>query len=260
MKIGVCGGFDRIAIAAEYGFDYIETNFRNLAVSSEEDYQKFLSELKRNNISCEAANCFMPGDLKITGPDIDYEAIKNYLAVGYKRAAEVGIKVVVLGSGGSRNIPEGYSYKDGINDIIKFVKEYAGPMAAEYGISFVFEPLCKLESNIINTIKEGAMLASAIDLPNVGTLGDLYHMYVEGDTYDDVRELKGIFRHAHMSNPISDNPEMKRIYMKDANEFDYKGFFDALKYIGCERVSIEANTDDFAADAKEAIEVMKLYK
>lgn len=260
MKIGVCGGFDRIAIAAEYGFDYIETNFRSLAVSSEEDYQKFLAELKKYNLSCEAANCFLPGDMKITGNNIDYDAIKNYLAVGYKRAAEVGIKVVVLGSSGARNIPDGYSYKEATKDIIKFVKEYAGPMAAEYGIDFVFEPLCKMETNIINTIKEGAMLASAIDLPNVGTLGDLYHMYVEGDTYDDVRELKGILRHAHMSNPVSDNPEMKRIYMKDADEFDYKGFFEALKYIGCERVSIEANTDDFAADAREAIKVMKKYK
>lgn len=260
MKIGVCGGFDRIAIAAECGFDYIETNFRNLAVSSEKDFQKFLAELKKHNISCEAANCFLPGEMKITGANVDYEAIKNYLSVGYKRAAEAGIKVVVLGSGGARNIPDGYSYKDAVKDIIRFVKDYAGPMAAEYGINFVFEPLCKLESNIINTIKEGAMLASAIDLPNVGTLGDLYHMYVEGDTYDDVRELKGVLLHAHMSNPISNNPDMKRIYMKDANEFDYKGFFDALKYAGCERVSIEANTDDFASDAREAIKVMNMYK
>lgn len=260
MKIGVCGGFDRIAIAAECGFDYIEVNFRSLAVSSEEEYQKFLSELKKNNIACEAANCFMPGDMKITGDNVDYSAIKEYLSVGYKRAAEVGIKVVVFGSGAARNIPEGYSYKNGVNDIVKFVREYAGPMAAEYGIEFVFEPLCKAESNIINTIKEGAMLASAIDLSNVGTLGDLYHMYIEGDTYDDVRELKGILRHAHMSNPVSDNPDIKRIYMTENDSFDYEGFFDALKYIGCERVSIEAATDDFAADAREAIKVMNKYK
>lgn len=260
MKIGVCGGSDRIAIAAEYGFDYIETNFRSLAVASEEDYQKFLAELKNNNIACEAANCFLPGDMKITGENVDYDAIRKYLLNGYKRAAEVGIKVVVLGSGAARNVPEGYSYKDAIKDVIKFVKEYAAPMAAEFGIEFVFEPLCKAETNIINTIKEGAMLASAIGLPNVGTLGDLYHMYVEGDTYDDVRELKGILRHAHMSNPVSKNPEIKRIFMKETDTFDYEGFFDALKYIGCERVSIEAVTDDFAADAREAIKVMNKYK
>lgn len=260
MKFGVCCGFDNISVAAEYGYDYIETNFRNLVESSEEEYEKFRTELKNNNITCEAANCFLPGNMKVTGANIDYDAIKNYLSIGYKRAAEVGIKVVVFGSGGARSIPECYSYNDAIKDIITFVKEYAAPMAAEYGINLVFEPLCKPESNIINTIKEGAMLASAIDMPNVGTLGDLYHMYVEGDTYDDVRELKGIFRHAHISNPVSDNNGKKRIYMKESDTFDYKGFFDALKYIDCERVSIEAGTDDFETDACEAIKVMNLYK
>ena len=257
MKIGVCGGFDRIAITAACGYDYIETNFKDLAKSSEEDFQKFLTALKDNNLACEAANCFLPGELKVTGENIDYEALKEYLSVGYKRAAEAGIKVVVFGSGGARHIPEGYSYKAAINDIIKFMKEYAAPMAAEYGIDLVFEPLRKKETNIINTIKEGAMLASAINLPNVGTLGDLFHMYVEGDTYDDVRELKGIFRHAHMSYPESID---KRVYMKESDDFDYKGFFEALKYVGCERVSIEAGTDDFETDAREAIKVMNLYK
>ena len=173
MKIGVCAGNDNIAPAAKYGFDYIETNFRNLAFYNEEEYNKFLSELKSNNIPCETANCFLPGELKVTGENIDYDAIEKYLEVGFKRSAEVGIKIVVFGSGGARHIPEGYSYKNATNDIIKFVREYAAPMAAEYGIDVVFEPLCKMESNIINTIKEGAMLASAIDMPNVGTLGDI---------------------------------------------------------------------------------------
>lgn len=260
MKIGVCCGFDNIAVAAECGYDYIETNFRNLAESSEEEYEKFRAELITNNITCEAANCFLPGSMKVTGENTDYDAIKKYLSIGYKRAAEVGIKVVVFGSGGARSIPAGYSYKDAIKDIITFVTEYAAPMAAEYGIDIVFEPLCKPESNIINTIKEGAMLASAIDMPNVGTLGDLYHMYVEGDTYDDVRELKGIFRHAHMSNPVSSNEGKKRTFMKETDTFDYKGFFDSLRYIDCERVSIEASTDNFEADARDAIRVMNLYK
>lgn len=257
MKIGVCGGLDRVAVIADCGYDYIETNFKDLAKSSEEDFQKFLTALKNNNLSCEAANCFLPGELKVTGENIDYDALKQYLAVGYKRASEAGIKVVVFGSGGARHIPDGYSYKDAINDIIKFMKEYAAPMAAEYGIDIVFEPLRKKETNIINTIKEGAMLASAINLPNVGTLGDLYHMYAEGDTYEDVRELKGIFRHAHMSYPESAD---KRVYMKETDDFDYKGFFEALKYVGCERVSIEAGTDNFESDAREAIKVMNLYK
>ncbi len=260
MKIGVCCGYDRIEIASECGFDYIETNFSSLTRCSDEDFFRFNDKLKNCGIACEAANAFLPGELKITGSAVDYKALEDYLKIGYKRAEETGIKVVVMGSGGARSYPEGWTYKEAVNQIIYFVKNFAAPLAADHNIDFVFEPLCKAESNIINTIKEGAMLASAINLSNVGTLGDLYHMHVEGDTYKDVMELKGVFRHAHISNPVSTDGKSKRVFMKNPDEYDYKGFFDALKNVGCERVSIEAATDDFCADVIDAFRIMNMYK
>ena len=54
---------------------------------------------------------------------------------------------------------------------------------------------------------------------------------------------------------------LHRLQMKkESDNFDYKGFLDALKFIGCERVSIEAGTSDFASDAVEAIRVLNKYK
>lgn len=259
MKIGVCGGIDRIQATAEAGFDYIEGNFSNIALWDDEKYYSFNNELAKYSLPCEAANCFLPGDMKITGNNVDYNSLENYLVKGFSRAKETGIKMVVMGSGGARSVPEGFSFQKAVNQIVHFVSQYAGLIAADNGIDFVFEPLCKAESNIINTIKDGAILASVINMPNVGTLGDLYHMHVEGDTYKDVRELKGIFRHAHISNPVSQNGE-KRVYMKNPDEYDYKGFFDALKFVGCERVSIEAGTDNFIKDVFEAVKIMKMYK
>ncbi len=259
MKIGVCGGIDRIHATADAGFDYIEGNFSSIARCDDEEFFNFNNELAKYSLPCEAANCFLPGEMKITGDSVDYKALEEYLLKGYKRAAETGVKIVVMGSGGARSVPAGFSFSKAVNQIVFFVSQYAAPIAADYGIDFVFEPLCKPESNIINSIKDGGMLASVINMPNVGTLGDLYHMYVEGDTYKDVTELKGVFRHAHISNPDSGN-EMKRVFMKNPDEYDYKGFFDALKSVGCERVSIEAATKDFNTDVYEAVKIMKMYK
>lgn len=260
MKIGVCGGYDRIEIAAKCGFDYIEANFSSLTRCDDEEFYRFNNKLIKCGIACEAANCFLPGEMRITGSNVDYKALEDYLKIGYKRAEETGIKVVVMGSGGARSYPEGWTYKDAVNQIVYFVKNFAAPLASDHNIDFVFEPLCKTESNIINTVKEGAMLASAINLSNVGTLGDLYHMHVEGDTYDDIRDVKNVFKHAHISNPLPVNADAKRVFMKNENEYDYQGFFDALKSVGCERVSIEASTDDFAADAPDAFKIMNMYK
>lgn len=259
MKIGVCGGIDRIQATADAGFDYIEGNFTSITRCDDKEYFDFNNELARYSLPCEAANCFLPGELKITGDNVDYKALEDYLLKGFARAKETGIKMVVMGSGGARNVPDGFDFKKAVNQIVFFVSKYAAPIAADNGIEFVFEPLCKPESNIINSIKDGGMLASFIDLPNVGTLGDIYHMHIEGDTYKDVRELKGVFRHAHISNPVPDN-DMKRVFMKNADEYDYKGFFDALKFVGCERVSIEAATKDFNTDVYEAVKIMKMYK
>ena len=41
MKIGVCGGIDRIRGIAENGFDYIEGNFRWIACCSDDEYEEF---------------------------------------------------------------------------------------------------------------------------------------------------------------------------------------------------------------------------
>lgn len=260
MKIGVCGGIERIRGVAENNLDYLEGKFNWIATCSDAEFDEFKNELNKYSVKCEAANNFLPKDLRITGENVDYDAISAFLKKGFERANELGIKILVLGSGGSRRVPEGYPYAKAVQDIIYVVKNYISPMAEKYGIDFVFEPLCYKETNIINTIKEGAMIAAAINCSNVGTLGDIYHMYVEGDKYDEIRELKGILRHAHISNPIPKESDMKRCYMSDPNEYDYKGFFDALKDIGCERISIEADTKDYYADIPDAAKIMNMYK
>ena len=260
MKIGVCGGIERIKSAAECGFDYFEAGFGVFASSDSEAYNNLKSELKKYGLPCEASNSFIPGEIKIVGNDVDYDCIESYLIRGYERAAELGVKTVVLGSGYSRMIPENYPYNDAVNDIIRFVKLYAAPLAAQYDMMLVLEPICKEETNIINTVSEGAMLASAINMPNVAALADLYHMHKVHDTYADIQNLRGMIRHAHISNPIPNDKSFKRIYMKCPDEYDYKGFFDALKYAGCERISIEAQTADFESDAREAVKIMNMYK
>ena len=138
MKIGVCGGIDRIKATADAGFDYIEGNFSNIALWDDDKYNAFKDELIKYNLPCEAANCFLPGDMKITGESVDYKALENYLLKGFRRAAELGIKVVVMGSGGARSVPAGFSFSKAVNQIVFFVSQYAAPIAAEYGIDFVY--------------------------------------------------------------------------------------------------------------------------
>lgn len=259
MRFGVCRGVDALAdikTAAEAGFDYIECGFSGLARCTDEEFEAFAAALKENNIKCEAANGFLPRDYKVTGEEFDEEKIAAYIEKGMERGARVGLKIVVFGSGKARAVPEGTPFAEGYRQLVYFLGEVASPIAAKYGVTVVTEPLRKDESNIIHTIKEGVMLGAATGKENVGGLGDIYHMLGAGDTFDDVRELKGDLLHAHISNPEGADG-MKRLYPASEEEFDYRGFVDALVYAGCERCSVEANCRDFASEAPAAAKLLR---
>lgn len=257
MKFGVCIGTDieRIKIAAACGYDYVETAFSAMTQLSDDDFRAFRDALTANGISCETANGFLPGELKVTGDSVDNAALSAFIEKGMQRAKELGIEVVVFGSGAARSLNEATGFRRGFEQLADFLRNIAGPIAAEYGISIAIEPLRMAESNIINRVKEGVMLAAASGCANVGGLGDLFHMVVGGDTAEDIRALRGSLLHTHISNPAFE--PRTRWYPLDAAEYDYKGFIEAVEYAGCPRCSIEASCDDFAATAPITLKVLR---
>ena len=258
MRYGVCIGTDcaNVKIAAQSGYDYLETNFGGITRLSDEDFEAFEEAVAESGLKCEAANCFMPNELKPVGPDVNYEGIKEYVEKGMSRGKRIGLETVVFGSGKSRAIPDGWKYADAFSQLAYFLGEIVSPIAEKYGIRVVTEPLRFNESNIINTVKEGVALAAFAGKENIGGLGDLYHMAGCLDTADDIKQLKGSIFHAHISNPDGDGTD-KRTFPKSNEEYDYRSFIKALEYAGCERCSIEAGTRDFAADAPLSIKVLR---
>lgn len=259
MKFGVCLGHDqhdRIEIAAKCGFDYMEVGFAGMTEASDEAFAAFRETLIRCGIPCESANGFLPGYLPTTGDHVDFTALEAFIDKGMRRAKEVGIEVVVFGSSASRNLPEGTSYRRGAAQLVDFLREVAGPVAARYGIRIAIEPLRPAESNIINRVKEGLILAAASGRENVGVLGDLYHMAVAGETGAELRDVAGGLFHTHIANPALDTSNPRR-YPSDPAEFDYADFISAAAFAGCPRCSIEAGCSDFAAEAPKALAALK---
>lgn len=255
MKLGVCLGcksHHNFKILAEYGYDYVEVNFSELVRMEESEYLEMLSIIKDLNISCEAANCFIPGDIKITGDDVDYQKIAGHMEVGFERAGNIGIKTVVFGSGDARRVAEGFDKEKAYQQLVVFLRDYAAPVAEKYSITIVVEPLEKKACNIIHTVEEGVKLARDCGCDNVKGLGDVYHMYSNNDNISSMAEYKNEIRHAHIAHGIS------RKFPKQGDGFDYKSFIDALKEAGCERCSIEGSCDDFSVDALEALKYLKL--
>ena len=252
MRFGVCIGGDcgKISVAKQCGFDYVESAFSLLAADPKEQFDSFLAELKKNEMTCESVNCFLPGNLNVVGENVDLDAVSAYVKLGMENGEKLGVKTVVFGSGGARKIPENFPYDRAMRQLLVFLKQVAGPLAAEHGITVVIEPLKKGDTNSINTVREGAILAAVADQKNVAALIDLYHMVAMGDTVDDILQLNGFLQHAHIAEPY------KRRYPTFEDSYDYKPFVNALETVGCPRCSLEAGCDDFPTEAKIAADVL----
>jgi sugar phosphate isomerase/epimerase len=253
MKIGCCieaTATERIEYLAQVGYDYVELFLAPLAALPEDEFLAIVERLARTGIPCEACCIFYPRTVRLTGPDVDWAQVEDYDRRAIARAAQLGAKVIVFGSSGAKNVPEGFPYDRAWEQIVQSMR-IAAPIAAEHGITIVIEPLNQKEANIVLNGAEGLKLAREIDRPSVQLLIDYYHMALENESPDILLEARDAIRHTHISTvpartyPISADPA-------------FLPFFANLKAIGYQgRMSVEAKTDNFQADAADALRVLK---
>ncbi len=254
MKLGACTSakdLDCVPLIKEAGFDYCEIGINTVSDMTDCAIDAFIGTLSENGLTCEAANCFIKGGIKVVGASVDYPEIGEYLDLVLDRAQRIGIKSMVYGSGGSRTWEDGFSPEKAYEQVVIFLKEYAGPRCADRGIAIAIEPLIFKASKMIHFVAEAVKLAGDVALPNVKSLADVYHMVQNGDEVEDLLKYPDAIIHAHISNPYN------RKYPFSQDEYDYKRFLDNLKAIGCRRCSIEAEKDDFETDLFKAAKLLR---
>ena len=260
MRYGVSfymGASEQVALAKQAGFDYVECNFQLFVRGGDEMLNAYRNALCENEILVESANCFIPGDLPIIGTDHNRAEMREFIDAGMRVGSEMGLKTVAFGSGGARRLPEEIPAAEGLRQLAAFLRETAGPIAAKYGVAIAVEPLRRDECNMIHTLDEGAMLTLMAGQPNVFVLADVYHMWGAGEDYAALRRFKGSIAHGHISNPEPTREGAKRTFPVEKDEFDFKGFVDALAAVGCKRCSIEADCFDFPTEIAKAGPLLK---
>ena len=80
MKIGAClgwGDFSKYEFAKQCGLDYGETDFTDIALASEEEFNEFYENIEKLQFPVLAANHFLPGHLKLVGKEVDKKALNE---------------------------------------------------------------------------------------------------------------------------------------------------------------------------------------
>lgn len=252
MQFGVCGDTNLAAVAAQASYEYAEWSVPALLKprETEDAFRTSLASLRAAKLPYPVANGFIPGDLKITGPDVDQSALRTYITTSMARAEQAGIQVIVFGSGGARRIPDGFSEADARDQLVAFCQMVA-PLAHAHGVTVVVEPLNNKECNVLNTVGECAQLVNDVDHPAIRLLVDAYHLMSENDPYEEIVKHGDLLAHVHIATVPNRRPP-------GAEACDFTRFFAALadaNYTG--RVSIEAKIHNPDRELPKALQVMQ---
>lgn len=252
MKFGVCVGLDKLEVATEAGYDFIEPPVRRVLhpEGGEEGFARIQEIMERSSIRAEAFNIFIPGSLKISGPEVDFKRLIEYAGLSVQRASILGGEVIVFGSGGARSVPDGFSRDEAKTQITRFLQE-VGKIAGKYGIKIAIEPLRKEESNIINSLSEGLGFVRGAQSAAVGVLADVYHMEREKEPLDNILVSGDSLMHIHIADPLERRAP-------GFGEYDFRPFFARLKQVGYDkRISIECKWEDFGTEIEAALKFAK---
>lgn len=254
VQFGICCEPEITEIYADAGFDYFECSISAVFQGGKSDAEAtgYAERLAKAALPCRTGNGFIPAAYRITGPEVDRAANREYSERVIRRAAECGLETMVFGSGGARRCPDGFSMETAALQVQTFLEDMI-PALEKYGMTIAIEPLNTAECNILLSVAAGAVLTARIGHPRIRLLADSYHFLKTDLSLDSLTWSMPLVRHVHLGtvpNRLAPGQE----------ECDgLKTFLAVLKHGGYRgRMSIESgHGPDLRKDARESIAYLR---
>ena len=199
----------------------------DIAAMSDDDFRQFRETVLSSSIRCHAFNSFIRRkDLVVVGEQLPLEELRKYVEGCLARCRSLGASVVVWGSAGSRNVPQGFS-RDRANEQIAEFLRMAGDLARRHEIVLAIEPLRRQESNILNSGAEALAMVRRVKHHNVRMIIDYFHLREEHEDPQILATARREIVHLHFANPHG------RLWPHTLTEDgEYTTFFRLLKRTG----------------------------
>jgi sugar phosphate isomerase/epimerase len=222
-QFGWCGQLHQASQMQQAGLDYIEAQLVPLGIEDDAAFADAQSRIKDLPLPALAFSYLFPHDFRLVGPDKDDARNRAYFDRAVELLALAKASVVVLGSGWTRNIPEGRTRNETEDEFLS-VLDWCADALRDSGTTLVIEPLNRKESNLVNSVADAARLAASLNRAEVRALADFYHMDEEAEPLSEVREHAAWLAHVHLADTGRLNP--------GTGTYDYPKFFGHLKSAG----------------------------
>ena len=238
-QLGIVFRLEQDSLVYAAGFRMIgESVGRMLSPTlSEDQFQQNVTRIKNARSKVFLCNIFFPSTMKIAGPEVDETRVLSYADTVLSRAQKAGLSFIVLGSGGSRRIPDGYDTQKAKNDFTQLCKKLA-EVAAKYKIIIALEGLQSSETNFLNTVKAAGEIVRGVNHSNFRLNADIFHMLRENELPQSIIDFADLLSHCEIA-------EKQTRSFPGVMGDDFKPYLRALRkanYTG--KIFIEGNTSD----------------
>lgn len=208
ILFGVCtSSATDVGLMRDIGYDFWEWNASEAFDPSKDDewWKRRKDEIASRALPLRCCNGFIPSKFRLTGPKADHAPALDYAEKVLRRADEVGVKAVVFGSGGARNVPGDFvegrapDLEKGVRQFTLFCKALASRVSDLKSVRVAIEPLRPNESNIINYVFQGQSVCREVSSPRITLLADIFHMMMGGDDPEAIVKAGALLTHVHIA-------------------------------------------------------------
>jgi sugar phosphate isomerase/epimerase len=188
-----------------------------------------------------------PEGLHLTTDDAEVRRrTAEYLVALAHFCADIGGRVLVLGSPKQRSVQPGSTYEQAWERALETLRP-AVKVAEERGVIWCIEPLSPAETNFLNRAEDAIRFAQSLDSPAAHIILDVKAMSSEGKPLPQIiRESAGWFAHFHANDPNLKGPGM--------GDVDFVPILRTLQEVGYnDYVSVEVF--DYSDGAEQIAEV-----
>ena len=235
ILFGACRPPQDTALLKKIGYDFFEWSAGNAMMPEkpETEWAKRRDEILGAALPLRSCNGFLPGKFRLTGPKASWDEALDYAETVCRRADVLGVKTIVFGSSGARNVPGDLYAKNredrpntekGVEQYTEFCRILCKRIA-DCKVTIVIEPLRPNESNIINYVWQGLQIVEDVGSPRLQQPADIFHMICGRESACSLIKAGDRLKHCHIA-------AKETRQFPGSNDTDFQPYFDALNKIG----------------------------